>query len=142
MSPTARRLTGAALAALVLVGAAAGTMALKGARDQARHDELAEAADGVRVRAQDAVKGQLSTVEGRAVAAGSIPVLRAQLGVVDEATLRDGFGSEPWWEPVRHDFPIYGVAAGDAPEVLVGAEGGLDFSPLVKAVRAKRQASS
>jgi hypothetical protein len=138
-----RRIAGVAVAAALLAGAAAGTAALRSARDQARHDELAEAADGARIRAQDAVHGQLATVEGRAVAAASIPVLRAQLGVVDEATLRDGFSSEPWWEPVRRDFPIYGVAGGGAPEVLVGAESlGLDFAPLVKSAREKRQASS
>jgi hypothetical protein len=138
-----RRLIGVAIAAVVLAGAAAGTMALNAQRAQTRHDELAEAAEGAKARAQDAVTGQLATVEGRAVSAASIPVLRAQLGVVDEATLRDGFSSEPWWEPVRHDFPIYGVAAGDNPEVLVGADAsGLDFSPLVKSARKKRQASS
>jgi predicted Ser/Thr protein kinase len=142
MSSAKRRAGGAAAAIVLLCGAAAGTRALSSARAEARHQELAELAEGSRSRAQDAVHAQLSAVEGRAVAAASNPVLRAQLGVVDAATLRDGFASEPWWEPVRRDFPIYGVAAGGSPEVLVGADSGLDFSTLVKEAREKRQSSA
>src|SRR5260370_565325 len=143
MSRTSKRLTGAGFAALLLAGAGAGTVGLEAAHARERPDQLVEAADGSSARAQDAVHAQLSAVEGRAVSAASIPVLRAQLGVVDAATLRDGFSTEPWWEPVRRDFSIYGVAAGDAPEVLVGARGpGLDFAARIRAARKERQASS
>jgi len=131
------------IAAVLAAGAGAATVAIEASHRQARHDDLAEAAESVRARAEDAVRGQLATVEGRTVAAASIPVLRAQLGVVDEATLRDGFSTEPWWEPVRRDFPIYGVASGDTPEVLVGGDvSALDFSALIRAARKKRQASA
>jgi hypothetical protein len=143
MSPTSKRLAGAASAVLLVASAGAGTVALEAAHARERHDRLVEAADGSSARAQDAVHAQLSAVEGRAVSAASIPVLRAQLGVVDAATLRDGFSTEPWWEPVRRDFSIYGIAAGDAPDLLVGADGtGLDFAALVRAARKERQASS
>lgn len=143
MRDPARRIGGILAALVSLGGAAAGTKALSTAYAQARHEELAEAAEGVRVRADDTVKAQLANLEGRAVSASSNPVLRAQLGVVDAATLRDGFSTEPWWEPVRRDFPIYGVAAGTVPEVLVGAEGsGLDFTALIDSARKHQQASS
>src|SRR5438105_15052979 len=143
MSFSRRRLAGVTIAAVLAAGAGAATVAIEASHRQARHDDLAEAAESVRARAEDAVRGQLATVEGRTVASASIPVLRAQLGVVDAATLRDGFGSEPWWEPVRRDFPIYGVAAGDAPEVLVGAEASdLEFRTLIRAARKSGQASA
>jgi len=143
MSPASKGLAGTAFAVLLLASAGAGTVALEAAHARERHDRLVEAADVSSSRAQDAVHAQLSAVQGRAVSAASIPVLRAQLGVVDAATLRDGFSTEPWWEPVRRDFTIYGIAAGDAPSLLIGADGtGLDFAPLVRAARKQQQASS
>jgi len=133
---------GVVVAGAFLAGGAAGTAALKAARVQARHDEVAEAAEAGRSRAQDALRAQLALVEGRAVSAASNPVLRAQLGVVDAPTLRDGFSSEPWWQSIRREFPVSGVAAGDAPDVLVGpGVAGLDFSGLIKAARKNGQAS-
>ena len=142
MSPTRRRAAGIVAAIVLLCGAAAGTRALSAAKAQARHDEMTEAADGARARAQDAVQAQLSAVEGRAVAAASNPVLRAQLGVVDAATLRDGMTTEPWWEPARRDFPISGIAAGEKPAVLLGADPALDFTGLLQATRVRHQAAA
>ncbi len=138
-----RRLLGAAIAAAVLLAAAGGTFVLKAAHAQARRDEVAEAAEGSRARAQDALRAQLSVIEGRAASGASNPVLRAQLGVVDAATLKDGFASESWWDAIRREFPISGVAAGDTPEVLVGLDPrSLDFSALIKAARKAGQASA
>jgi len=95
------------------------------------------------VRAQDAIRAQLAVVEGRAVSSAANPVLRAQLGVVDVATVKDGFSSERWWESVRREFPISGVAAGESPDVLVGTAGSaVDFSPLIKAARKSGQSAS
>src|SRR5476649_1124297 len=98
MSTTVRRIAGGVAAILLLAGAAAATRFLAESRAQARHDQLAEVADNLRSRADDAVKGQLAGLEGRAASAASNPVLRAQLGVVDAATLHDGLSTEPWWE--------------------------------------------
>ena len=132
-----------AIALAVLLAAAGGTVLLGRARAQARRDEVAEATEGSRSRAQDAVRAQLAVVEGRAASGASNPVLRAQLGVVDAATLKDGFSSESWWDAVRREFPISGVAAGDAPEVLVGIDArSLDFSGVIKAARKAGQASA
>ncbi|HEX4382240.1 MAG TPA: serine/threonine-protein kinase [Myxococcales bacterium] len=130
------------MAILLLGGAAAAARFLSAQRTQARHDQLAEAADSVRSRADDAVKSQLSVLEGRASSAATNPVLRAQLGVVDAATLHDGLSTEPWWEPVRKDFPISGLAATEAPDVTIGEIGDLNFTPLIKAARAHQKASS
>ncbi|HZX94933.1 MAG TPA: serine/threonine-protein kinase [Myxococcales bacterium] len=143
MPASRKRLLGCLLAAVLLAAAAGGTFMLDAARSKARHDAGVEAADGSRSRAQDAVRAQLSVVEGRAVSAASNPVLRAQLGVVDVPTLKDGFASETWWEPVRRDFPISGVASGESPDVLVG-EGAakVNFGPLIRAARKAGQASS
>src|SRR6185436_9254789 len=143
MAPARRRLAGLAIAMVLLGAAAAATVGLKAARVQARKDEIAEAAEGTRSRAQDAVRAQLAVVEGRAVSSASNPVLRAQLGVVDVATLKDGFSSETWWDAVRREFPVSGVAGGDSPDVLVGAgSAGLDFSGLIKTARKNGQASA
>ena len=142
MSTTARRVAGVAVAILLLGGAAAAARFLASSRTQARHDQLAEAADSVRSRADDAVKSQLSVLEGRASSAATNPVLRAQLGVVDANTLHDGLSTEPWWEPVRKDFPISGLAASDSPDVTIGEIGDLNFTPLIKAARAHQKASS
>jgi len=142
MALARRRLVGVIVAGGLLAAGAAGTVALKAARTQARRNEVSEAADASRSRAQDALRAQLALVEGRAVSAASNPVLRAQLGVVDAATLKDGFSSESWWQPIRREFPISGVAAGDAPDVLVGpGAAALDFSALIKAARKTGQAS-
>src|SRR4051812_24008651 len=143
MPPARRRLFGVIVAVAVLAAGAAGTVALQAERAQARRNEVAEAAEGSRSRAQDAVRAQLAVVEGRAVSGASNPVLRAQLGVVDAATLRDGFSSETWWESVRKDFPVSGVAAGETPEVLVGASpAALDLSGVIKAARKSGQAAA
>ncbi len=138
-----RRLLGAVTAAVVLLVAAGGTALLKAARARELRAELAEATEGSRSRAQDAIRAQLAVVEGRAASGAANPVLRAQLGVVDAATLKDGFASESWWDAVRREFPISGVAAGDAPEVLVGLDPRtLDFSGVIKAARKAGQASA
>src|SRR5260370_37964066 len=88
MSRTSKRLTGAGFAALLLAGAGAGTVGLEAAHARERHDQLVEAADGSSARAQDAVHAQLSAVEGRALAAASIPVPRAPLRAGGAATPR------------------------------------------------------
>jgi len=134
---------GALAAAAVLLIAAGGTALLRATRARELGAELAEATEGSRSRVQDAIRAQLAVVEGRAASGASNPVLRAQLGVVDAATLKDGFASEPWWDGVRREFPISGVAAGEAPEVLVGLDpGALDFSGVIKAARKLGQASA
>ena len=143
MSIPVKRAAAVAVALLLLAGAAAVSSTLAASAKRARHDDLLEAGEAMRTRVQDGVRAQLASVEGRAVAAASIPVLRAQIGVVDASTLKDGFATEPWWLPVRQDFPIYGVAGGEVPDLLVGAEpGDLDFAGLVKIARARRQASA
>src|SRR4051812_44905138 len=143
MPAAGKRLLGCLLAAVLLAAAAGGTFMLDAARSKARHDAGVEAADGSRSRAQDAIRAQLSVVEGRAVSSASNPVLRAQLGVVDVATLKDGFSSESWWDAVRREFPVSGVAGGDSPDVLIGAgSAGLDFSGLIKAARKNGEASA
>ena len=138
-----RRLLGALTAALVLLIAAGGTVLLRATRARELRAELAEATEGSRSRVQDAIRAQLAVVEGRAASGAANPVLRAQLGVVDAATLKDGFASESWWDAVRREFPISGVAAGDSPEVLVGLDPKtLDFSGVIKAARKAGQASA
>jgi Protein kinase domain len=138
-----RRLLTAAVAAALVAAAAGGTLALQAAREQAHREEIAEAAESSRARAQDAIRAQLAIVEGRAVSFAANPVLRAQLGVVDAATLKDGFSSERWWESVRREFPISGVAAGDSPDVLVGVTNSApDFSALIRAARKSGQAAA
>src|SRR5262249_36718697 len=136
MAPARRRLVGVLVAGGLLAAGAAGTVALKAAKAQARRSEVAEAADASRSRPHDALRAQRALVEGGAMSAASNPVLRAQLGVVDAATLKDGFWSEPWWQSVRREFPVSGVAAGEAPDVMVGpGASALDFSALIKAAR-------
>jgi len=71
MAPARRRLAGLAIAMVLLGAAAAATVGLKAARVQARKDEIAEAAEGTRSRAQDAIRAQLAVVEGRAVSSAS-----------------------------------------------------------------------
>jgi len=142
MSTTVRRIAGVSVTILILGGAAAASRFLAASKAQARHDQLAETADNVRARADDAVKGQLAVLEGRAGSAASNPVLRAQLGVVDAATLHDGLSTEPWWAQVRKDFPISGLAAGDTPDVTIGDTADLNFAPLIKAARKRQKASS
>jgi serine/threonine protein kinase len=143
MPRTRRRLLGAAIAAALLLAAGGGTALLRKARAQARRNEVAEAVEASRARAQDALRAQLAVVEGRAASGASNPVLRAQLGVVDAATLKDGFASESWWDAVRREFPVSGVAAGETPEVLVGLDPqSLDFSGLIRAARKAGQAAT
>src|SRR3954465_1290187 len=142
MPPARRRLFGVIVAVALLAAGAAGTVALQAERAQARRNEVVEAAEASRSRAQDAVHAQLAVIEGRAVSGASNPVLRAQLGVVDAATLRDGFSSEAWWSAIRREFPVSGVAAGDTPDVLVGPRASaLDFSGLIAAARKSGQSS-
>jgi hypothetical protein len=143
MPRTRRRLLGAAIAVALLLAAGGGTALLRKARAQARRNEVAEAVEASRARAQDALRAELAVVEGRAASGASNPVLRAQLGVVDAATLKDGFASESWWDAVRREFPVSGVAAGETPEVLVGLDPqSLDFSGLIRAARKAGQASA
>jgi hypothetical protein len=143
MPRTRRRLLGAAIAAALLLAAGGGTALLRKARAQERQREVAEAVEASRARAQDALHAQLAVVEGRAASGASNPVLRAQLGVVDAATLKDGFASENWWDAVRREFPISGVAAGDAPEALVGLDPqALDFSGVIRGARRAGQAAA
>jgi type II secretory pathway pseudopilin PulG len=141
MSATFRRIAGVVFAILVLGAAAAANRYLAASRARARHDQLAEAAESARSRTDDAIKVQLAAAEGRAASAAANPVLRAQLGIVDVATLRDGMSTEPWWEPVRKDFPVSGIAAGATPEVTIGDVADLDFSALIKLARTREHAS-
>jgi hypothetical protein len=69
-------------------------------------------------------------VEGRAVSAASI---RCSVSAVDAATLKDGFQATSG--TIRREFPVP-VAAGDAPDVLVGAgASALTFLSLIKAAQ-------
>ncbi len=130
-------------AVLALVAGGLGTLALRSARDGRRAGELARQADAARGQAQDVLKARLADLEGRTGAAASLPVLRAQIGVVDATTLRDGFHSEPWWQSVREAFPVYGVSFGDGLDLLEGASrADFDASALLRAAREKRQASA
>ena len=63
----------------------------RAAEVQQTHAHLGEQ---VREQAEKAVQEQLAALEARAQQAGSLPVLRAQVGAVNWNTLRDGFTTE------------------------------------------------
>ena len=138
-----KRIVAVAAVLALLAGAAVATSARRDVRARARRDDLVQSAESARNQAQDALRLQLSSVEAKALAAASVPVLRAQIGIVDYATLRDGFRSEPWWRPVRDEFPLYGLSmSGNALDLAEGARPSeLDAGALLTEARKKRGAS-
>ncbi len=109
------------LAALAVVAAAAlASLGLK-----SNLDRKAEAAGGVEAAARFAqvradIEALAKNERERAMLAASLAPLRATLAtlrsrdstVAVAATLKDAFASEPWWEPIRREFPVAGVAFG------------------------------
>jgi hypothetical protein len=147
-----RRVVSVLIAVAALVGAAASQPRVQeSARLEAR-DVAERAATPVRLRAQDALRAYLQRQESRALAAASLPQLRAQLALLRnhrlegelQATLADWFRIEPEWEPFRREFRIYAVSADEETlELVEGAEGGqLGAHALVTDARRRGVASS
>jgi serine/threonine protein kinase len=88
-------------------------------------DRKAEAAGDVEAAARFArvrsnIEALAKSERERAMLAASLAPLRATLATLRSqdsttavaATLKDAFASEPWWEPIRREFPVAGVAFG------------------------------
>jgi serine/threonine protein kinase len=129
-----RRL-GGSFAAVAVVAVSA--IAAQGLRSHLDHN--AEAAGEAEAAAHlTQIRAGLHTLaknDGeRAVLAASLPPLRATLATLRSrdrttavaATLKDAFASEPWWEPIRREFPVTGVAFG---------AGHLDFATDARVAR-------
>ncbi len=136
MSYRPYKLIGIAVAFALLALAAAGSVYLRRTRAADADERQGRLAEQVREEAERAVQEQLSALEAKAREAGSLPVLCAQVGMVDWNTLRDGFTSEAWWEPVRRSASVYGVALGDKLDGVEGAPAELDASDLIARARA------
>jgi hypothetical protein len=102
-------------------------------------------ATSARDSARDGLRTRLEVLAGQAANAASLSQLRAHIGAFDADTLRDGFKNEPWWQPVRLEFRVYGVVlAGEALDLVEGdgmVAADLDVAPLVRAARLSRQSS-
>ena len=101
---------------LVAAGAAGVTLHLANERLSAHAgDVLAEEHLN---RAAAALTANLADRQSRGAGAASLPPLRALLATLRAhdkiqplvATLSDAFASEPWWAPVRGEFPVVGLA--------------------------------
>jgi hypothetical protein len=145
MGKSTRRIIGVAAAALLLGAAAIGAQQLDKMRGEQVRAAQAAAGEQARDQVVELLGQRLQQIQSRAESAGSLPELRAQVGVVDWYTLRDGFASEPWWLPVRRDATIYGLSVES--EGLDNVEGverdalGPQVSDLLQKAREKRSAS-
>ena len=141
MSYGRRKALGAAAALALIALAGAGTVYLdKSCAEKTRRTEE-RLGDQAREQAGEALQAQLNALDARAQQAASLPLLRAQVGAVDWNTLLDGFTSESWWESVRHEASVYGVAEGDALVGVHGVSGQFDAADLIRAARANRHAA-
>ena len=138
-----RRAIGVGVAAALLAAAAAGTAALSAAREADSAKGLQDAAEKARTQAQDAINVHLRKLQTRAEAASSLPELRAQIGAVDANTLRDGFSTEPWWQPVRREAQVTALAlSGNGTDLSLGvAEQDFDASDLIQKAREGKPAA-
>ena len=143
MSNGLRRAIGVGVAAALLGAAFAGTASLSSAREAESAKGLQDSAERARTQAQDAINVHLRKLQTRAEAASSLPELRAQIGVVDASTLRDGFNSEPWWQPVRREASITALAlSGNGTDLSLGVpEQDFDAADLVQKARESRTAA-
>lgn len=143
MHSSQRRTLGIVVALLALAGAALGTVAVHRFHQRALKRLAEQLAGNARTQAFSAVEGKLKMIESQAGSAAQLPQIRGQVSTFDAATLKDGFRSEPWWQPFRNDFSVYGLALdGDKLEAVEGMEPPeLDAGRIVAAARAHRQAS-
>jgi hypothetical protein len=143
MHSSQRRLLGLVVALLALLGAALGTLAVQRFHQRALRRLAEQLAGNARAQSWNVIENKLKLVEIQALSAAQLPQIRGQVSTFDAATLRDGFRSEPWWQPFRNDYSVYGLALdSDKLEVAEGMEtSALDVSSIVAAARAHRQAS-
>jgi|GEM_PF-468144 len=143
MRPVLKRTLALAVTLALLAAAAVASELLRSRQTQAQRDELTQTAEAARDQAQAVLVARLAAVQEKAISASSLPVLRAQIGVVDAQTLRDGFATEPWWLPIRQEYPVYGLSLGGTIEMLSGASPAeLDVSALLKTAAARRSSSA
>ena len=144
MPSSQRRTLGIAIALLALLGAALGTIAYRRFQQRSLRRLAEQLAGNARAQAWSVVEGKLKTIEGQALSAAQLPQIRGQVATFDAATLKDGFRNEPWWQPFRTDFSVYGLSLDtDQLDVVEGMElPGLDAAAVVSSARAHRQASA
>ncbi len=134
------------LAAVLVFAGALGTIAIDRTHVQRAQAFATRLAANARDAARDGLRARLDQLAGKANNAAALPQLRAQLSAYDAPTLRDGFQNEPWWQPVRSEFRVYGVAlTGDALDLVEGEGMGaadLDVARLVRAARESRQTAA
>ena len=143
MQSSQRRTLGLAVALLALAGAALGTLAVHRFHQRGLRRLAEQLAGNARTQAWSAIENKLKMIESQALSAAQLPQIRGQVATFDAATLKDGFRSEPWWQPFRNDFSVYGLALdGDKLDVAEGMEPfQIDAAAIVAAARAHRQAS-
>jgi serine/threonine protein kinase len=115
-----RRSGGIVAAAAVVALSAVAAMVLKSTVDHRTEAAVEGEATARLARVHAALAALAKTDVERATLAGSLAPLRATLATLRlhdnatavAATLKDAFASEPWWEPIRREFPITGVAFG------------------------------
>ncbi len=135
------------LVALAALGAAAlGTRAVSSRSVAGSRSDAEKFAGTTRQKAADALRLQVRNYEIRAQAAAGLQPLVAQLALLRQhklegdvaKTLLDWFGNEPYWEPFRKEFPVYGLSVdGDQLAVVSGMDANELASELL--VRRARQ---
>src|SRR3954462_9266585 len=124
-----RRVVGALIALAAIAGAAASQPSVELRRAAEARAAAEKAAGASRQRAKDALDTYLDRLKSSALAAASLPPLRAQIALLRTEkfdgqlakTLEDWLEGEKDWEPFRREFTIYGLGGeGDKLGLLHG----------------------
>src|SRR4051812_22750696 len=124
-----RRVVGALIALAAIAGAAASQPSVEMRRAAEARAAAEKAAGPSRQRAKDALDTYLDRLKSSALAAASLPPLRAQIALLRTEkfdgqlakTLEDWLEGEKDWEPFRREFSLYGLAGeGDRLGLLHG----------------------
>ena len=114
MTHKVRRAAGAALILAACGTGATGFLFGGGAINPGRSPAARLAAEAAQRKLGEAWKAQRRALEARVVVATATAPLQAALNShVDGTTLIDLFETEDWWRPVRDEFKIVRLIAGD-----------------------------
>ena len=124
-----RRVVGALIALAAIAGAAASQPSVDQRRLAEARTAAEKAAGPARQHTRDALETYLDRLKSSALAAASLPPLRAQIALLRTErfdgqlarTLEDWLQGEKDWEPFRREFSLYGLAGeGDRLGLLHG----------------------
>jgi hypothetical protein len=124
-----RRVVSALIALAAVAGAAASQPSVEQRRSAEARGAAEKAAAPARQHAKDALETYLDRLKSSALAAASLPPLRAQIALLRTErfdgqlgkTLEDWLAAEKDWEPFRREFSLYGLGGeGDKLGLLHG----------------------